>query len=472
MESKFFRQSFQLELAAFEQERNHGILARCREGIIQGESTGVWDLSRPDAIHSRIIELWQSPDYGNREAQEAHSIAAHVPLLRVLGDQGLDLRSLDQVQDCIVADAWLKLACAVRDFDVITLGFEVFEDGVASRAERRPTRVQDILEQGSIRCGLPGLPDLEKALVMDYARQALFLFDDIALRPIAIKMIFHQVTIVLRALAAMNAATTEVLGHPDALDPIPEMRRMARELAIKGGYDPGAVARWCDAPEETFLLQAVPEFLHLSPYRLRFFVAEQLCADLSRELGLLDSETTWQWEGMDGRPITFPDGLPRVSTPFDKVLSHYNSALSRVFDAQWRLIQSSLDLVVMLTSVGFLRMDFTGLRSIFGDEIYSRGMIETITLLARDHAHAAYLGRAIPEDREVMINRLRGVQGESAALYDELRRLYACHPPAVAAAAGWSLDGVLRDVEWRMNGACPAVVAPVLGRVMKHGMWS
>lgn len=319
--------------------------------------------------------------------------------------------------------AMLKLAEAVREHDVINKGFDLFRTG----------------DQNLVK----DLGPLEKGLVQDFAAQAAVLRNAARLGDGAIKSLYAQMSDTMTKLGDLQATVENLRRNPAAMDPITEFRVIATELASKNGKPIEGTFKLFDDPEGNFK-RSVPSEAHrqyMAADNLRKAVLEQLSKDLTDVLGAWPKKPGEQWkDATSGAPLTFPDGSPRVSTPFDKALARGGAHFDKVRDHYTAMIQSSLN-----TGANFLSV-----RLLVGSQVQDINRksvalsVKDAGRLATDYINSQIAGKEMkPQDKAIVDRVLQGA-GPATVYLDETMRLYT-HAALVAAhRSGYSPAEVQR----------------------------
>ena len=345
-----------------------------------------------------------------------------------------EFRGLSEVDAS--ARAVLKLAEAVNEHDVINKGLELFHTG----------------DQNVVK----GLGAFEKGLVQDYAAQAGIMRSAARLGDGAIKSLYAQMTATMQKLGTLRDTVEKIRKDPAAMDPITAFRVLATDIAKKEGKPIEGTFRLFDNPEDSFK-RSVPASAHreyVAVDNLRKAVLEQLSKDLTDILGAWPKKPGEQWkDATTGAPLTFPDGSPRVGTPFDKALARGGKYFDTVRAEYADLVQTCINTAASYSSV----------RLLVGSQVQNVDR-KTVALstkdasrLAKDYVDAQMSGTTMNPQEKALVERVLQNAGPSTAYLDETMRLYT-HSALVAA---------------HRAGSSPAEVQrALLANAQDHEPWS
>jgi hypothetical protein len=388
-----------------ERERGFSLFERHSEGVLEGRFTGLWDLADPGAILAKALRSRLGPDTAK---EEALAIAVGAPLIR--GGQAPSPQASQGRPPQSAADAstraCLDLATAVRGFDVVLKGLDLY------------------LAPGAL--ALEGLSPFAASLVFDFAALAHAMATLARLRPKAIRTLYVQMDLTLRSLGHLRAVADGIRAT-DAQDPIGDYRALVWELALQRRLDPSHALALCDRPEEHFLLRVgtATAHRHREGDTLRKAILEQLAKDLALELGALPSGTA-PWRDATGLVLTFPDGTPRVSTPFDQAMAKGCAHHDRLRTAYYDLWQKCMNMTANCLAVRLAIHDAArgwGLGTAMAIRLGTAYATDRFGLKLMDRQERAWVDGAFTD------------MAASALYVDELMRIYAYAPMAAAHGA-------------------------------------
>jgi len=272
----------------------------------------------------------------------------------------------------------------------------------------------------------------------------------------------------LMKLSELNETVNRIRRDPASLDPMTEMRVVATELLRKQGKDPKVLYPVLDNMGENLgnsLTKSLGDDAGgsaRSKYQAaeneRMAVLEQGAKDLTLALGLpLGAK---QWEA-NGKQLTFPDGTPRVSTPFDDALARggalYNEARTAyretqqaVMDAMAGYVGTRLKMAPQMPAVGEAGARKPG-------EVAADWVDNRITGAPMDPKEKAFV--------DAVMNSAPG----KAAFMDELTHLYGDSVMAAAHRLRLSPAELQRDLEANAVDMEPWSVAVKSFRVYNYG---
>ena len=323
------------------------------------------------------------------------------------------------------ASALLKLAEAVNEHDVINKGLEMFH-----------TSDQSVLK---------GLGAFEKGLVQDYAAQAGIMRSAARLCDGAIKTLYAQMTATMQKLGTfgdtVRDTVEEIRKDPAAMDPITAFSVLAKDIAKKQGKAIEAIYRLLEKPEDNFKRSVPASAQHDfgANNNIHMAVMEQLAKDLTDVLGAWPQKPGEQWKDVaTGAPFTFPDGSPRVSTPFDKILAtalkYFQPVRAKYFDMVTTCINSEASYYSVLLLVGGRIQDVDRKTVVFSTKDAAR--------LAVKFVNAQNYGTIMNPQEGALAEHLLQIAGPSTAYLDETMRLYT---HSVLIAGNWLLGPALTE---------------------------
>lgn len=331
----------------------------------------------------------------------------------------------------VSSKAILALAQAVHEKDVILLGYE-------TALENKPEPA--------------GLTPLQKGLVADYRHLAERLATDGGIKPAGVKLLFKEMSRSTKALGELQATADPLRRDPAAMDPISEFRVIATDLAKGSQVNREAVYALIDDPEVNLLAAVGParvgEFTAVDAKRKA--VLEQLAADLTREIApeRLGKE---QLMGEDGQALTFPDGKPRVATPFDEALNRGGQSYDTVRDKYYDLVQATMDSAQNYTSIRLVLASQVG-----GKAGFSR---QEATDLASAYAREMISGTPMDPAAKSKVEEVLTSSGAASAHLDEAMKIHTYLPLVAAhregltpAEVGRALEANAKDMEpWSVD---------------------
>lgn len=329
-------------------------------------------------------------------------------------------RGLSEVN--VASRTVLRLASAVAEHDVIRRGF-------AFATDPNPAALKD-------------LPAFERGLVEDYARQANLLKTGAGLAMKAVERLYGEMDAPLRKLGALHAVVDGLRRSPSAMDPITEFRQIATSMLKAGNTQAKDLYVLFDDPEENFKRRVSPEMhrAFTASDNIRKAVLEQLAKDLTDALEAWPKEKGEPWKTAEGKPLAFPDGTPRTSTPFDKALARGGAHYDKAREAYYGLTQASMNAAAAMISVQLLMA--ARAKAATGMAPADAGR------LATDYANSIISGRpmANPAD-EALVRRTLSDVGPTNKYLDEITRMYAYAPLVAAHRAGLSPAEFQRAME-------------------------
>jgi hypothetical protein len=396
--------------------------------------TAKWEMSKPEhllgqalimAVNAPLARAFQAanPALAPTFVRQNEQTLVTKECSAMNADLPKEFRGLSEVDAS--ARAVLKLAEAVNEHDVINKGLELFH-----------TSDQNVVK---------GLGPFEKGLIQDYAAQAGIMRSAARLGNGAIKSLYAQMTATMQKLGTLRDTVRETVEEirkdPAAMDPITALRVLATDIAKKEGKSIEGTFRLFDNPEDSFK-RSVPASAHryyVANAFIRKAVLEQLSKDLTDVLGAWPKKPGEQWkDATTGAAFTFPDGSPRVSTPFDKALANaarfFDPIRAGYFDTMKTCINSEASYTSVLLLVG------SRVQSV--DRKTVALSTKDAARLAANYVTAQNYGTTMNPQEKALVECLLQDAGPSTAYLDETMRLYT---HSVLIAGNWLLGPTLSE---------------------------
>ena len=408
---------------------------------------GVSEIGTREIKRDKIIEsdpkLVETPEQ-QRELLDNLAAEGWQPITRLPPDKADQPESFRGYSEAdVTARAIMRLADSVRQHNVITLA--------TSGAD------------------LTKLPDEPRTYAQDFAKLAASL----EASGYPKKGVDHLLDLAngpLVKLSELKEVTDRIRKDPAAMDPITEMRVKATELLKLKGKKSEDIYPFFDQPGENFgnsLSKTMGEDgASAFKGRLqaadneRMAVLEQMAKDLTDALSAWPTPPGKQWE-KDGVPLTFPDGTPRRSTPFDDALERGGIHFNEIRQGYRELQQAVMD-----ATAGFVGARLRQAPPMAGSsEAGTRKPGE----IAADYVNHKYTGTPMDAKEKAFVERVLKSSAGKSAFMDEMTSLYGDAVMASAHRLRLSPAEIQRDLEAKAEDFEPWDVAVKSYRVRQFG---